>query len=121
MPSIEEIVMINPKLKNWYLHQGITEQKVTDSIFMSFEKKSIKIHLSGFVEGHPGFKNGDHITTSQIVGIKGNVIRTLSGTEYELVNPLPEYEAKYPNALERLKVSLNQQFRRTDFTELRAL
>ena len=57
--------------------------------------------LSGTVYGHPRFDDGVNITTSAIVALKGGRIVTRSGSEYELGQPHPEYEAAYPNAKQR--------------------
>ena len=58
--------------------------------------------LSGEVYGSPKFKDGTNVTTSEIVGKDGELIVTQSGSKYELGQPHPTYEEKYPNARERL-------------------
>lgn len=59
-------------------------------------------HLSGNVYGHNRFYDGTGITTTAIVAVSGGRVVTRSGSEYELGDPEPEYEAAYPNAKQRL-------------------
>lgn len=57
--------------------------------------------LQGKVYGHPRFENGQDVVTTGIVGVRGGLILTRSGSEYELGEPHPDYEAAYPNARAR--------------------
>lgn len=47
------------------------------------------IRLSGFAHGHPGFKDGDTVTTSPVVAANGRRITTESGRVYELIGEPP--------------------------------
>ena len=62
--------------------------------------------LQGFVTGHPSHADGKAITTSRLIGQNAGRIVTRSGSEYELGEPDPAYEAQYPNAKVRLMDSL---------------
>jgi hypothetical protein len=62
--------------------------------------------LHGIVYGHYNFQDGSHITTSRIKAYKNGKIVTVSGSEYDLGEIDPEYEALYPNARDRLIKSL---------------
>lgn len=64
--------------------------------------------LSGEIYGSPKFKDGVVVTTSEIVGRYGELVATYSGSHYELGQPHPEYEGKFPNARERLLNALDQ-------------
>ena len=63
-------------------------------------------HLNGIVTGHPIKADGVRVTTSEIIGRIQDRVVTRSGSEYELDQPAPEYEAQFPNAKERLLASL---------------
>ena len=72
-----------------------------------FQPPDIGKHcLQGFVHGHQFHTDGKGVTTSRMVGRNGNRVVTKSGSEYELGEPDPAYEAQYPNAKERLLASL---------------
>ena len=58
--------------------------------------------LKGDVYGHELHFDGKCIRTSTIEGIEGELVKTYSGSLYELGEVNPEYEALYPNAKERL-------------------
>ena len=59
--------------------------------------------LAGFVTDHPKMQDGIHIETSPIMNVcPDGVILTRSGTDYTLGEPDPDYEAKYPDARERV-------------------
>lgn len=62
-------------------------------------------HLNGFVKNHPRLKP-QVVTTSRIVGRRGELVVTSSGSQYKLGAARPEYEAKYPAAAERLLATL---------------
>ena len=108
-----------PKLNNWYIHGNPVPEHVQNDPYTAPEMKQPSIHLSGFVTGHTGFNDGDHITTSPIVRMTrdGNVC-TASGTEYELGDVMEEYEKLYPNARERLGVAVHQAIRSTTYGSL---
>lgn len=59
-------------------------------------------HLVGKVYGHPRYKDGDDIMTTAIVGVIDGRVVTKSGSEYELGEPHPDYEALFPNAKQRV-------------------
>lgn len=86
------------KLENWALTP-------TDrNPYLAPELQSMV--LIGEVYGHPRFEEGHHISTSTIVGKRGEVILTRSGSEYELGEPHPDYEAAFPNAKQRALSSI---------------
>ena len=58
--------------------------------------------LEGELYGHPRVTDGHRTTTTEIVGVDGEVILTNSGSRYVLGEPDPPYEAMYPGAKERL-------------------
>ena len=62
--------------------------------------------LHGTVYGHPGFGDGEEVTTSSIVSgatCDGRItVRTRSGSEYELGEVSADYEAMFPGARERV-------------------
>lgn len=61
------------------------------------------LSLQGRVFGHPRFDDGKRITTSSIVGKNSkNEILTASGSSYELGQVDRSYEAKFPDAKNRL-------------------
>lgn len=64
--------------------------------------------LSGEIYGSSEFAEGTNVTTSEIVGRSGDLVVTRSGSHYELGQPHPEYEGKFPNAHERLLNALEQ-------------
>lgn len=43
--------------------------------------------LFGKVYGHPRFDDGDKVTTSRIMEVNGKIVKTKSGSEYELKEP----------------------------------
>lgn len=53
--------------------------------------ESAKRQLSGECYNHPQFKDGTFVSTSYIVDVDKNVIKTYSGSIYELGEPDPEY------------------------------
>jgi len=62
--------------------------------------------LHGSVSGHPRCLDGKQVTTSLVVSRSGNKVVTKSGSEYELGDADPDYEALYPNARQRLLAGL---------------
>jgi hypothetical protein len=67
-----------------------------------------KIALHGNVYGHPRFDDGSSVTTSTIKELRGELIITNSGSEYELGEVDPEYEKRYPEARQRIFKSLKK-------------
>ena len=63
-------------------------------------------HLHGRAYGHPRFDDGEWVTTSPITAVEGGIATTLSGSQYELGEVDPQYEAAFPNARERLSCGL---------------
>lgn len=63
--------------------------------------------LGGYVTGHKRAKDGDEIMTSTVIGKRGENIITRN-SEYELGEPLKEFEAQYPGAKKRLLASLKE-------------
>lgn len=62
--------------------------------------------LRGDVVGHPNLGDAKGITTTRIIGKRGENIVVKSGKEYILGIVDAEYEKLYPNAKERLLKSL---------------
>ena len=72
-----------------------------------FLAPEIRAHgLMGIVHGSEDFPDGAQIVTSELERIEqdGDVLyaHTASGSIYQLGEVAPEYEAKFPNAVERL-------------------
>lgn len=66
----------------------IEEWKVVNFRFGDFRKNPLqKFYLHGVVYGHKRFYNGEKITTSLVVGKKGDLVITESGTLYSLGLP----------------------------------
>jgi hypothetical protein len=91
------------KINNWAL--------VQNPFSMYEAPELVKIKLSGTVTGHPSIDDGKWITTARIKEITLQedrlVCRTASGSEYELGEVDPEYEAAFPNAAARLSSLVN--------------
>lgn len=62
--------------------------------------------LSGEIYNSTKFKDGTSVTTSEVIGKDGDMVVTYSGSKYELGQPHPTYEEKFPNARDRLLKSL---------------
>lgn len=58
--------------------------------------------LHGIVYGHHRKSDGSEVTTSPIVGVEGEFVKTESGTLYELGEVYHAYEAAFPNAKQKL-------------------
>lgn len=58
--------------------------------------------LTGEVYGHPRFDDGTFVVTSKIVGTQDEIVKTYSGSEYELGVVHPEYELRFPDARTRM-------------------
>ena len=82
-----------PKLTNWF---------ITSDSNPYLAPELITSKLVGVVTGHDAFTDGEMVVTSPIVGSKGDLIITKSGTLYELGEVDREYENKYPGARERV-------------------
>lgn len=83
-----------PMLKNW----SVTTFE--ESVYLAPEQRCPRLH--GEVYGHAMFPDGASITTSPMVSRRGDIVTTQSGSEYELGDVNPAYEAAYPNARERV-------------------
>lgn len=55
-------------------------------------------NLHGRVYGHASIPDGEEITSSRIAGVADGRLVTVSGSKYELGEPLAAYELAYPNA-----------------------
>jgi len=78
-----------------------------DRWFRNVSKEDGLVHgLCGVVMGHPNIEDGIRTRTSDVVakihGAKYDYIVTENGTLYRLLEPKPEYEARFPNARARL-------------------
>lgn len=60
-------------------------------------------YFIGDVTGHPNFPDGSRVSTSNAVGWADDCAVTEDGNQYELGQPHPDYEAAFPNALERMR------------------
>lgn len=86
-------------LENWIILSVDTDP------FAAPETRTTSLH--GEVFGHPGFREGQTITTSAIVGKTAkDEIRTRSGSVYTLGQVRTEYEEKYPDAKAKLLSSI---------------
>jgi len=85
------------KIINWALIPGQIDHH------QNLAPEQITFHLSGEVYGHPDHKDGKRIRTSRIIHTNkaAGTVHTTNRV-YTLGNPLPEYEALYPGARERL-------------------
>jgi hypothetical protein len=70
--------------------------------------------LTGEVQGHPRFKDGDFVTTSSIVGGRVEsdniIVTTKTGSEYLLGVVDPLYEIAFPDARARMLAVINKRF-----------
>ena len=66
------------------------------------------LHLQGCVYGHPRFDYGHTVRTTAIVSAEDGTVRTKSGSSYEIGDPSPMYEDRFPNARDRLFAVLQQ-------------
>jgi hypothetical protein len=64
-----------------------------------------RVHLHGFVYGHPRHLDGKQVTTSSLISFSRGIAVTRSGSKYRIIanNVDPEYEKRFPNAYHRLK------------------
>lgn len=96
------------KLDNWSIISGVNHNwKRPPDNYTAPEL--ITHHLRGEISNDYRFDEGTIVYTSTIVKKKGNNIITRSGTEYEIGNPLPEYEKEFPNAKQRLLDGLQEE------------
>lgn len=60
--------------------------------------------ICGQIFGSTGIPEGGNgsIAMNRIVGTRGDMLVSISGNEYKLGEPKPEYEKAYPNAKERI-------------------
>jgi hypothetical protein len=77
--SGEEIV----RIENWYLVSNADGDK---------SAVSVSYRLRGDVHGHPQYKEGERLTTSEITSLEGNIVRCKSRTYY-LGQPSKKYLA----------------------------
>lgn len=61
-----------------------------------------RVRLCGKVYGHPTRPDGALMLTSRVVAVKDCLVATKSGSCYELGEPEAEYEARFPNAKQRV-------------------
>lgn len=67
-------------------------------------------HLQGEAYGHPRFPDGERVTTTPIVRVSPEgIVATASGSRYQLGAVNPDYEAQYPNALNRVRLNAPAQ------------
>jgi hypothetical protein len=67
--------------------------------------KTLPVKICGVVFNHSRIEDGTVVLTSAVVEIKKEVIYTVSGSKYELGDPIFLYEKQFPNARQRF---LNQ-------------
>lgn len=98
------------KLNNWYITGNVPNE--TDP-WQAPEAQLPKVSMGGWVQNHPEFKDGDHITCSAVVGVTKVIdtlfATTLSGSIYELEEVEPTYAKMFPNAKERLYNMFNKE------------
>ncbi len=75
----EEIV----RIENWYLVSNTDGDKTA---------VAVSYRLRGDVYGHPTYKEGERLTTSEISSLEGNIVRCKSRTYY-LGKPSQRYLA----------------------------
>lgn len=98
------------KLNNWYL-TGHVPAEIDP--WTAPEAQAPAVSIGGWVENHPDFENGNHITCSQIKEIKKEngtlFMTTVSGSFYELGEPEPTYAKMFPSPKERLFNIFNKE------------
>jgi hypothetical protein len=87
-----------PVLENWAV--------VWDDISPYSAPEIRSPRIKGDVYGHSLWKDGDCITTTSPVSRKGTVIRTKSGSYYQLGKVHPRYEESFGDALNRVLKSI---------------
>lgn len=70
------------KIKNW---------SVVTTFNPYTPPETQKASLNGNVYGHPRFEDGKNVITSTIVEVNGNIVKTYSGSVYELEEPCPDF------------------------------
>lgn len=87
------------RLENWavVLPPGLNPYSAPEQITQ---------HLSGDAYGHGRFPDGHPITSTRIVGKRGAMVATRSGSHYLLGTPAADYLAVFPDAEARLMNSL---------------
>ena len=65
-------------------------------------------HIIGEVYNRSRFSNGERVTTSAIIGKKGNLVCTASGSEYQLGRVSQSYSKMFKNARKRLFENLEE-------------
>ena len=70
----------------------------------------VRLRMVGSCMGGPtvtlASMTAEWVTTSPITAVEGGIATTLSGSQYELGEVDPQYEAAFPNARERLSCGL---------------
>ena len=74
--------MITIRIENW---------SVTSSADKYTPPECARLRLMGEVYGHRHFTEGERISTSYIVCVRGNIVETSSGSVYQLGVPAQEY------------------------------
>lgn len=75
------------KLDNYFFVTKGDPMRADDVVILKPENA----HAIGIVAGRPGFPDGSLITTSRIMRSTPSSIITISGSEYELGNPHPDF------------------------------
>jgi hypothetical protein len=87
-----------PILKNWYIGGSSDPDRPPELS---------EVYLFGEVSDHPKHEDGTPVRSTPIVGKDYfDRVVTRSGSKYSLLDPKPEYEAKFPDCLQRLINSL---------------
>jgi hypothetical protein len=81
-------------IRNWMVCKGEPERMTPP--------ESRRPVLRGLVFGHEVYDDGSWVTTSSVKGRVGNRLLVASGRLYELGDPDPAYEQRFPDARERL-------------------
>ena len=84
-------------LQDWAIVSNATPYTAPECITQS---------LHGRVYGHAKFADGETVRTSYIVGKRGHLVVTKSGSLYKLGRVSKKYAKLYPNARKRLFNSL---------------
>ena len=82
------------KLERWAVIQGEVDPYQPPEL--------AKRYISGMVYGNIEFPEGYFVRTSELLFVEDGHAFTKSGSIYKLGDVHPDYEKRYPNALERL-------------------
>jgi hypothetical protein len=72
-----------PRLEQWAFVEGTTGD---ENPYLAPEQRRV-IRLQGVVSGDPRREDGHRITTTRVLTIRGRVVTTRTGTQYELGVP----------------------------------